>query len=85
MTRQVCTTIAPIGLCRPDGSEALAQPAAALPEGIRRRAFHGFLDFSHVFNVQSLGSNQTWPCNATAVTTLEVDRKHAGHHAPELG
>ena len=27
-----------------------------------------------MFNVQSLGSNQTWPCNATAVTTLEVDR-----------
>ncbi len=55
-------------------AEALRQPAAALADGIRRQAFHGFLDFSHVFNVRSLGSNQTWPCNATAVTTLEVDR-----------
>ena len=55
------------------GDEALAQPADALPEGVRRYAFHGFIDFSHVFNVQSLGSNRTWPCNATALAALAAD------------
>ncbi len=56
-----------------DGAAALRQPAAALPEGLRRQAFHGFLDFSHVFNVQSFDCNRTWPANATAVTGLEVE------------
>ena len=42
--------------------------------GIERYSFHGFIDFSHVFNVRSTGSNQTWPANASAVTTLEVEK-----------
>ena len=35
-------------------------------------SFHGFIDFSHVFNVRSTGSNITWPANASAATILQV-------------
>ena len=49
------------------------QGVDAVQPGIERYSFHGFIDFSHVFNVRSTGSNQTWPANASAVTTLEVE------------
>ena len=52
------------------GNGALDSRADAVPEGIRRMAHHGFIDFSHVFNVKSNISNVTWPANATAVTSL---------------
>ena len=38
-----------------------------------RRAVHGFIDFSHVLNVKSIGSNSTFPATATAITTLDVE------------
>ena len=59
------------------GREALEHPAGT--EGaangcVRYEAFHGFVDFSHVFNTRSTGSNETWPCDATAGAVLEVER-----------
>ena len=55
------------------GDEALSTPVTELPKGIHRRAVHGFIDFSHVLNVKSIGSNTTFPATATAITKLNVD------------
>ena len=56
-----------------DGDEVLRKGVDAVQPGIERYSFHGFIDFSHVFSVRSTGSNRTWPANASAVTTLEVE------------
>ena len=60
-----------------DGDEVLGEGVDVVQPGIERYSFHGFIDFSHVFNLRSTGSNQTWPANASAVTTLEVERDTA--------
>ena len=57
-----------------DGDQALNSAASGLTPGIPRSAFHGFIDFSHVFNVRSTDVNVTWPANATAMTKLTTDR-----------
>ncbi len=65
---------------RHDGTWSLLQGVEALLQADRRNpgvvyhAFHGFVDFSHVFNVRSRESNVTWPCDATARTHLTVAR-----------
>ena len=56
-----------------DSDEVLRTGVDAVQPGIERYSFHGFIDFSHVFNVRSTRSNETWPANASAVTTLEVE------------
>ena len=54
------------------GEEILGIGPDALRPGIVHHSFHGFIDFSHVFNVRSTGSNITWPANASAATILQV-------------
>ena len=46
----------------------------SIKSGIGRYATHGFIDFSHVFNVKNSVSNVTWPANASAVTTLHAEQ-----------
>ena len=60
-----------------NGDEILEKQASTIPPGLRRYAFHGFIDFSYVFNVRSVAPNVTWPANASAVTTLEVEKDTA--------
>ena len=57
------------------GDQALHQRPESIGPGIAARACHGFIDFSHVFNVRSTGSNETWPCAAAAVGRLTVERE----------
>ena len=57
------------------GDQALQRPLESIGPGITARACHGFIDFSHVFNVRSTGSNETWPCAAAAVGRLTVARE----------
>ncbi len=56
------------------GDKIMEEKANAIRPGLQHMATHGFVDFSHVFNVQSRISNVTWPANASAVTTLEVKK-----------
>ncbi len=55
-----------------EGDAVLESRTDGVPGGIRRVAHHGFIDFSHVFNVRSNVSNVTWPANATTVAALEM-------------
>jgi hypothetical protein len=55
------------------GEEVLGIGSDTFYPGIEHHSFHGFIDFSHVFNVRSTGSNITWPANASAVTILQVN------------
>ena len=57
------------------GDEVLGTKTDALEPGNLRYATHGFIDFSHRFNVKSTVSNVTWPANASAVTTLEAEEE----------
>ena len=59
------------------GREALDDPATPPGSTVRYEAFHGFVDFAHVFSTRSDASNETWPSDATAGAVLEVDRKQA--------
>lgn len=44
---------------------------------VRRRAFHGFVDFSHVFRPSTVGVGLAWPAAACAQTALISDRDTA--------
>ena len=55
------------------GDEVMEKKADAIELGLHHYATHGFIDFSHVFNVKSRISNVSWPANASAVTMLEVN------------
>jgi hypothetical protein len=53
------------GSRRPDQSKA---------RWVRRRAVHGFIDFSHVFRPWTRGVSITWPAAACAQTSLFTDQ-----------
>jgi D-arabinan exo alpha-(1,3)/(1,5)-arabinofuranosidase (non-reducing end) len=56
-----------------NGEKLLEMPVKAIPDGVHRYAFHGFIDFTHDFDVRSEAPNVSWPANASALTTLEVE------------